>query len=110
MMTNLSEDLRKLLMAGVGAVSTAAEKVPEALDTLAKRGEETLQQGKVLNEQLRHEIKQAVKENVTVVSAVMDKEGVLDALHSLSPEELEEVSAKIAQIKAKQEPADEPSK
>lgn len=45
----LSEDLRKLLMAGVGAVSVAAEKVPETLETLSKRGEETLAQGKVLN-------------------------------------------------------------
>ncbi|MDD3336674.1 MAG: hypothetical protein PHI98_14375 [Eubacteriales bacterium] len=100
-MANFSEDLRKILMAGVGAVSTAAEKLPEALDTLAKRGEETLEQGKVLNEQLRHEIKQAVKENVTVVETAMDKDGVLNAMNTMSAEELDAVEKKIAELKTR---------
>lgn len=109
-MANLNEDLRKLLMAGVGAISTATEKVPEAIETLAKRGEETLQHGKVLNEQLRHEIKQAVKENVTVVNADLDKDGMIDALQNLSQEDLKEISAKIAQLQSKPAASDEPSK
>ena len=104
-----SDDIKKVIMAGVGAVSVAAEKVPETLDALAKRGEETLEQGKVLNEQLRHEIKQAVKENVTVMETTLDKNSVLSALDGLTPEELKEIRAKLDSLSEKK-PADEQSK
>lgn len=97
-MANLSDDLRKILMAGVGAISMAAEKAPEALENLSKRGEETLQHGKVLNEQLQHEIKEAVKDSVTVVETKLDKDSVLTALDGMTPEELAEIKKKAAEL------------
>lgn len=97
-MANLSDDLRKILMAGVGAISVAAEKAPDTLETLSKRGEETLQQGKVFNEQLRHELKEAVKENVTVVEAKLDKDSVLSALEGMTAEELAEIKKKASEL------------
>lgn len=43
MSNNLGDDLRKLMMAGVGAFSTAAEKTKDLIDDLSLRGEETAQ-------------------------------------------------------------------
>ena len=45
---SISEDLRKLAMAGLGAATLATEKTQEALESLSKRGEEAFAQGKDL--------------------------------------------------------------
>lgn len=55
---------------------------------------------------MRHEIKQAVKGNVTVVESKLDKDGVLNALDSLSPEELAEIKKKVAQLSKDKPKAD----
>lgn len=94
----ITDDLRKLAMAGLGAASVASEKTQEAIETLAKRGEETLEQGKVLNERLHHDIKQAVKDTVTVVETKLDKDGVLAALDALTPEERAAIRDKLNQL------------
>lgn len=54
MAMNLSEELRKVLLAGVGAVAVTAEKSKELVEELVKKGELTVEQGKVLNEELKH--------------------------------------------------------
>ncbi|MDD3214374.1 MAG: hypothetical protein PHY64_11905, partial [Eubacteriales bacterium] len=59
---SIDEDLRKLVLAGLGAASVAAEKTGETIDALAKHGEEVLAQGKDINQRLRHEIQKAIKD------------------------------------------------
>lgn len=56
-MDNLGESLKKVMLAGVGALATTAEKSKEILDDLVKKGELTVEQGKVLNEELKHNVK-----------------------------------------------------
>lgn len=68
-MDQLSEGLRKLILAGIGAVAATKEKSEGILDELVKKGELTVEQGKVLNEELKHNIKDAIRENVTLVAA-----------------------------------------
>ena len=92
---SIQEDLRKLAMAGLGAASVASEKTQEAIETLAKRGEETLEQGTVLNERLHREVRAAVKDHVTVVETKLDKAAVLAALDTLSPEDRAAVREKL---------------
>jgi polyhydroxyalkanoate synthesis regulator phasin len=48
-MDNLTDGLKKLLLAGVGAVALTADKSQEILDELVKKGELTVEQGKTLN-------------------------------------------------------------
>ena len=50
MMSNFNEDLKKVLLAGIGAVAVTAEKSKEVVEQLVKKGELTVEQGKVLNE------------------------------------------------------------
>ena len=53
-MNNFSEDLKKVLLAGIGAVATTIEKSKDVVDELVKKGELTVEQGKALNEELKH--------------------------------------------------------
>lgn len=73
-MDGLGENMKKLLLAGIGAVAVTAEKSKELLDEMVKKGELTVEQGKVLNEELKHTIKKTVKKD----SATEEQEDVLD--------------------------------
>ena len=54
-MDAISEGLRKLILAGIGAVAATKEKSEVILDELVKKGELTVEQGKVLNDKVaRH--------------------------------------------------------
>ncbi len=104
-MDPLSEGLRKLILAGIGAVAVTKEKSEGILDELVKKGELTVEQGKVLNEELKHNIKDAIRENVTLhvvtpeetcgeendekESADDTADFVMDAVDSLNDEQLE---------------------
>ena len=48
--------MKKIILAGIGAAATTADKSKEILDDLVKRGELTVEQGKVLNEELKHNV------------------------------------------------------
>lgn len=102
---DISDDLRKLMMAGLGAVNLAAEKTQETVDVLAKRGEEALAQGKVLNERLRHEIQEAVSGNEDKSEAKKPSlDTVLDGLAHLTPDERAKVQQKLNQLGNEQQP------
>ena len=112
-MDQLSEGLRKLILAGIGAVAATKEKSEGILDELVKKGELTVEQGKVLNEELKHNIKDAIRENVTLhvvtpeetcgeendeeESADDTADFVMDAVDSLSDEQLAALKARIAE-------------
>ena len=78
-MERLTDGLKKILLAGIGTVAVTAEKSKDVLDELVKKGELTVEQGKVLNEELKHNIKKTVKDNVKV------------SVKASSPEELTEL-------------------
>lgn len=58
---DFGDGLRKVFLAGVGALATTVEKSQEIVDDLVKKGELTVEQGKALNAELRHKV-QEVKE------------------------------------------------
>ena len=97
---NLGEELRKVLLAGVGAVATTAEKSQELINQLVEKGELTVEQGKVMNEELKRNIRDKVKENVTVV--VKDDEPsvdkVVETMDKMSPEELQAIKDMLARM------------
>ena len=61
-MERLGEGLKKLALAGIGTAAYAVEKSADILDTRAKKGEETVEQGKVLNKELKHNVKSTIKD------------------------------------------------
>lgn len=58
----LGEGIRKILLAGVGAVAIGAEKSQELIEELVKKGELTVEQGKILNEELTRKATKAASE------------------------------------------------
>lgn len=85
-METISEGIRKLLLAGVGAVATTADKSKEILDELVEKGELTVEQGRALNQDLKHTLmrdKDATDRDFEKFVA------------DLSPDELEELKIQI---------------
>jgi polyhydroxyalkanoate synthesis regulator phasin len=95
---SISEELRKLVMAGLGAASVATEKTGEAIETLAKRGEEVLSQGKDMNERLRHEIRKAMEDEEKPEDTPVGKDEVLSALDRLTAEERKAIRDRLDQL------------
>lgn len=87
---DLSAGMRKAFLAGVGAVAVGAEKSQELVDDLIKKGELTVEQGKVLNEELTRKVKETTAEA---------SEEVLRArMRAMTPEERDEWLARAARI------------
>lgn len=116
-MDQLSEGIRKLILAGIGAVAATKEKSEVILDELVKKGELTVEQGKVLNEELKHNIKDAIRDNVTlhIVTDEDDEEkpedggdeseaapqgDLMDAVDSMDDEQLTALKARIQAAEA----------
>lgn len=105
-MDQLSDGVRKLILAGIGAVAATKEKSEIILDELVKKGELTVEQGKVLNEELKHNIKDAIRDNVTL-HIVTDEESkdapqgdLMDAVDDMDDEQLAALKARIEAAKA----------
>lgn len=57
---NLGEGLRKIVLAGIGALATTYEKSSEIVNELVKKGEITVEQGKALNTELKRKVSEVV--------------------------------------------------
>lgn len=53
---DLGDGLRKVVLAGIGALATTYEKGSELVDELVKKGEITVEQGKTLNTELKRKV------------------------------------------------------
>ena len=107
----LGEGLKKILLVGIGTAAVTAEKSKEILDEL-------VEQGKVLNQELKHNIKSTVKTAADSVkeSAARknDQEELKATISRLTPEQLAAVKAQIERMQAeaaeeKAETAEEPA-
>ena len=90
-MDKLSDNLKKIFLAGIGAVAVTAEKSKDLLDEMVEKGELTVEQGKVLNEELKHNVKKTVKEKVKPASA----EELSDLLDKMTPEQIAALKEQI---------------
>ena len=87
----MKEELKNIFLMGLGAMSMTNDKANELKKDLLQKGEEMLEAGKVANEELKHNIKEKMKENVTVVvEEDITKEKLKETIKSLSKEEKKE--------------------
>lgn len=107
---NFADELKKLVLAGVGAAAVTAEKAEKLVDYCVEKGEITVEQGKVMNEELKRNIKDSVQNAKDKAKATKDrargklsKDDVLNAVDNLSAEELEAIKEKIAAKEAEKE-------
>jgi len=78
-----------------------AEKSKEVLDELVKKGELTVEQGKVLNQELKHNIKESVKKNVNVTLKPSNPDELKDILGKMTPDQLAALKEQITKMQEK---------
>ena len=91
MSENINNGIKKALYAGVGLAAASADAVGKAVDSLAVKGEETVQKSKAMNEELKRK-RDAAKEAVREVAGALEK---------MTKEELEVIREKLAEIEKK---------
>lgn len=95
-MSNLSDDLKKAFLFGVGAIAKTSEKSKELIDELIAKGALTVEQGKSLNEELKHNLQEKILEkekelNSDLISQIKD-------MKNLSDEDIKILKDKIAEV------------
>ena len=90
-MNNFSDDLKKVFLAGIGAAALTIEKSKEVVDELVEKGEITVEQGKALNEELKHNLSKKREKTTSL-------EKISEDLEKASPEDLEILKAKIEEL------------
>ena len=91
-MSNLSDDLKRAFLFGVGAIAKTTEKSKE----LIEKGAITVEQGKSLNEELKHNLQEKILEkerelNSDLISQIKD-------MKNLSDEDIQILKDKIAEV------------
>ena len=87
---DVTEGIRKLFLASVGAVAMGAEKSQEVVEDLVKKGELTVEQGKTLNKELTRKAKEVI--DGTADNALRAR------LEAMTAEERAAYAAKVAQM------------
>ena len=103
---DITEGIRKIFLAGVGAVATTGEAAKSLIDTLVEKGELTVEQGKALNEELKKNAKDKMNRHVTV-HVVNEFKDVYSAVDKMSKEELGSLKERLNELTAKKDEAAE---
>lgn len=103
--------MKKIMLAGIGAVAVTAEKSKELVDELVVKGELTVEQGKVLNEELKHKVKDTIKDNVQIQIIQPENktpaaEHVISQMENYTPEELNAIRQKLDTLTAAKQATD----
>jgi polyhydroxyalkanoate synthesis regulator phasin len=133
----INQGLKKALYTGIGAAALTVDITGKAIDTLAKKGEQAIEKGRAMNEELKRKKAQAEvdikdmaesltqmsKEDIEVIRARLSEvestmgkaagelkvsaAAIMTSLEKMGREELEVVKAKIEEIKASWKDDDE---
>lgn len=85
---DLTNEMKKIFLMGIGAAATTAEKSKEIIDNLIEKGELTVEQGKALNEELKYKFANSANE-------------LIDKIETMSDNELAKIKEKIAEVERK---------
>lgn len=88
----MKEDLKTVLFMGLGALAETNEKMKDVKDSLYTRGKELYEKGVIANEELKHNINEAMKERVTVVNVNSNKkEDLIEVINKMSAKDREDI-------------------
>lgn len=88
----IGDGLKKILLAGVGAVAITAEKGSEIIGELVKKGELTVEQGKELNKDLQRNFKDSMDKKGINIDEISQK------ISKMSEEELAKIKEQIEAV------------
>lgn len=95
-MSNLSDDLKKVFLFGVGAIAKTSEKSKELIDELIEKGALTLEQGKAINEELKHNLQEKIAEKEKEINSELIRQ--VKDMKDLSDEDIQILKDKIKEV------------
>ncbi|WP_416198941.1 MAG: Poly(Hydroxyalkanoate) granule-associated protein [Sporanaerobacter sp.] len=94
-------NLKTLLLAGIGSMALTYEKANEMIDTLVKKGELTVNQGKELNEELKRVVKSQESEKKSQNVDAETLKSVLQELNLPTKADIDELKTRIDNLEKK---------
>lgn len=95
-MSNLSDDLKRAFLFGVGAIAKTSEKSKELINELIEKGAITVEQGKSLHEELKHNLQEKILEKEKELNSDLIRQ--IKDMKNLSDEDIKILKDKIAEI------------
>lgn len=83
----ISEELRKVVLAGIGATAMTVEKSSKMIDEFIEKGALTVELGKTMNEELKHSMKQSLNPDSKLIR--------LDELEKLDEETIIQLKSQL---------------
>ena len=100
MESKMGSFMKNIVLAGIGAVAATSEKAKDVVDELVKKGELTVEQGKVLNEELKHNIKETLQKQTKKDASVEE------LLSSMTPDQIAALKELLSRKQAEAAEAD----
>ncbi len=91
-MTNVTDPFRQIFLAGVGALAMGADKSQEILETLVKKGQVTVDQGKEIATELQAETADRTEE--------LRDDIIRAQMQTMTKEQRDAFAARVAEIAA----------
>lgn len=92
----MMDEIKKVLLFGVGAVASTYEKATEVVDDLVKKGKITIDEGKELGEELKRTFKEKTKEKI--LNSANDNIGNIEASNYVLRDEYEMLKARVYKL------------
>lgn len=94
----MMDEIKKVLLFGVGAVASTYEKATEVVDDLVKKGKITIDEGKELGEELKRTFKEKTKEKEEILNTANDNIGNIAASNYVLRDEYEMLKARVYKL------------
>ncbi len=104
----VGDTFKKIFLAGIGTLAYTTEKSKDIVDMMVTKGQLTVEQGKILNEELRNTIRNRSNGESEAAAApeTVKEDNIGEFLKGLTPEQLDllkEQISKMEQEKAAEE-------
>ena len=109
-MEQLTDELKKMVKAGMGAVAAGMEKTQEAIETFAKKGEPIYEQAKNAVNEAADKVKQAVNEGIQSMNYKPKADEIINKVKDLTQEEWEQIRGAVDDFFAQAKKAAEQAK
>ena len=86
-MKEIKDNLKEIILMGLGAISLTGEKAVELKKELLEKGEALYKEGAIKNE----ELKRNIKDSLNIEVAEVGKEDIVDIISTMSDEEKAEI-------------------
>lgn len=94
----MMDEIKKVLLFGVGAVASTYEKATEVVDDLVKKGKITIDEGKELGEELKRTFKEKAKENEELSNTNGNNISNIEASNYVLRDEYEMLKARVYKL------------